>query len=144
MTSVHLKLKPFSCDICGSAFTQKPNLIQHIQEQHEGMKKKLQTKRAPKYKCEVCDKLFVTPAKLNVHETAVHLKLKPFKCDICDVSFSQKCHLKQHVEFQHEGRQREPPGKLERKYECKTCDKLFVTPSKLKRHIAPMHSQLLQ
>ena len=50
--------------------------------------------------CSFCSKTFPTPSKLENHER-VHTGIKPFSCNICDKRFTQKCHVKQHMNILH-------------------------------------------
>ena len=50
--------------------------------------------------CSFCSKTFPTPSKLENHER-VHTGIKPFSCNLCDKRFTQKCHVKQHMNILH-------------------------------------------
>lgn len=69
--SVHNKLKPFKCSICGSTFGFKDGLERHIKMVHE---------QARPHICEHCSFKFKTKAHLKSHQLALHpekLERKP-------------------------------------------------------------------
>ena len=80
-------------------------------------------RRAVKYRCGKCGKLFSSITYLKQHEL-VHSNVKKFKCHICDESFKRKDHLKDHG-LAHSG---------VRDFICGICDKTFKHKSHCTRH----------
>ena len=51
------------------------------------------------FKCKYCDTIFSQKSHLKVHIESVRKGKKPLKCDICSATFSYKGHLKSHKNF---------------------------------------------
>ena len=75
----------FNCDQCESKFTQKKNLITHIQSIHEGVK----------YACNHCDQQFAQQSSLTSHIRSKHEGVK-YACNHCDQQFAQRSGLYYH------------------------------------------------
>ena len=73
---------------------------------------------------------FLVQTFSNVHE-----RKKDFLCELCDKSYTQKHHLKRHVEVTHD--------KI-KNFECETCYKIFATKDGLKRHISIIHDDMIK
>ena len=112
--------KPFKCEICRSKFSQKNNLIQHIQLMHP-----------EKSLCQICNTIFFTEKDLKTHISSVHEEKKPFKCGMCKSKFSEKNSLNRHMVLMH---------KAEKSIvKCKVCHAVFTELTDLKRHLASAH-----
>ena len=59
---IHMKIHPFTCEICGKVFTRKELLKRH-NEIHLNERK---------YVCELCDKAYNTKSQLCTHKNRVH------------------------------------------------------------------------
>uniref|UniRef100_UPI00358E3949 zinc finger protein 596-like n=1 Tax=Myxine glutinosa TaxID=7769 RepID=UPI00358E3949 len=79
--------------------------------------------KAKLYKCTVCQKAFVSPSSLKIHEM-IHTGEKPHKCSVCEKPFRTMYKLKMHEKI-HSG---------EKPYDCSVCKKSFAYSSTLKRH----------
>ena len=112
-----------------SDFTKKANfatlkttdLGKHIKTVHEKIKD---------FKCEICEKAFISNSDLKRHINAVHAKTKNFGCTQCGKCFSQSGHLNQHIKSVHEGI---------RENKCALCDNSFSRSENLRRHLKDVH-----
>lgn len=90
-----------------------------------------------KYKCTVCEKAFVTIAKLESHHQG-HLPkeerdaLKKFHCEYCPRTFKEQNKLNVHRNFKH---------LKNYNFICEICGKPFINSSELKRHATLSHAE---
>ena len=120
MKAVHDKSKPFSCNVCDRAFSERYKMKNHINIVHKGEKI---------FKCAICEISFSGKGNLNVHVSSVHQMKKPFKCDVCSKCYTTNNSLIKHIASIHENQ----------KYDCEMCDKIFTGTSCLNRHIRSVH-----
>ena len=80
------------------------------------------------YHCDVCDKVFQSICKLDVHYRC-HTDERPFTCNICQKGFRQKGHLSDHIKLH---------GKM-KSYKCTICGEGFKQSSGLRHHKARSH-----
>ncbi|XP_036362141.1 zinc finger protein 2 homolog [Octopus sinensis] len=90
----HTGVKPYNCNICGSALTKH----KHV---HTGVKP---------YHCNICGKMFSGCSNLTIHKR-IHTGERPYHCDICGKSFSVTSRLTNHKRI-HTG---------EKPYCCNVC-----------------------
>ena len=148
--SVHERIKPFKCNICGLETARQPTLQKHIESVHEGIKPfkcnicNFQTSRKhylkkhiatvhegiKPFKCESCGFETGENSTLKKHIEAVHEKNKPFKCNICHFEFAHKGDLKKHTDYVHEGI---------KPFECHICDYKAARKDTFKQHIDSVH-----
>ena len=109
------------CSVCGKVCSSKRTLGTHILQNHEI--------RELKHKCEVCDKLFVTPTALKMHIKSHEEKST---CPQCGLKVRR---LRQHLIDVH------TPDE-EKKYQCPDCGKGFVTKTVMEQHRMNVHLKL--
>ena len=76
---MHKGEKPYKCDECGKAYSNKQSMYGHVKA-HENMKTEI-------YKCEECGRVFQSKSVLQKH-TLTHTKERPFACSECDSTFA--------------------------------------------------------
>ena len=86
------KNEKYRCEYCGKHFTTGPNLKRHVHI-HTGDQKH--------FKCNVCDKSYVTKSKLDAHISSVH-ENKVYSCDLCENTYNRLDTLKTHKNKSHE------------------------------------------
>uniref|UniRef100_A0A7N5JA46 Zinc finger protein n=1 Tax=Ailuropoda melanoleuca TaxID=9646 RepID=A0A7N5JA46_AILME len=111
----HKKERTFKCHHCDATFKRKDTLNVHVQVVHE---------RHKKYRCELCNKAFVTPSVLRSHKKT-HTGEKEKICPYCGQKFASSGTLRVHIRS-HTG---------ERPYQCPYCEKGFSKNDGLKMHI---------
>ncbi|GBP65322.1 Zinc finger protein 91 [Eumeta japonica] len=84
-----------------------------------------------KYKCEECDRRFVTEKQKQAHHETIHLKKGQFACDKCSKCYSTRRGLKYHTALKHDGGYVEPP----RDKICDICGRAFPSKTILTSHI---------
>ena len=102
------------CDLC-QQMVYKYNLKNH-KLYHLGVKE---------YKCDACEKRFVTKAELNTHNKWAHAMKSHMHCSICNTQFRNRSQMKAHAMI-HTG---------EKPYACDECGDCFRMMSGLKRHM---------
>ena len=118
------------CADCGSLFSTSAHLKNHrLYARYCGAelraeKEARQAAERGKFKCEICDKEFPSPAKLRRH-MLVHTTEKQFICTQCGKPFRRFDSLKYHMKS-HTG---------EKPYSCDICGKCFKTGKCLRLHI---------
>ena len=78
-TTKHKILKPYKCDQCQTAFTNKENLTRHIKGHNFENKKK----------CEICGREFVRSDNLQDHIKSAHNN-QVFRCELCGLTYRWK------------------------------------------------------
>lgn len=87
--SVH-RLSPNYCRFCGKLFNSLDRLSEHIQ---------LHKNKPTIFKCSICEKLFATKKRLQVHTNSIHgqRKEKRHVCELCGWAFNHLNNYKKHV-----------------------------------------------
>ncbi|XP_054769051.2 zinc finger protein 135-like [Lytechinus pictus] len=106
--------KPFRCDQCTAAFSQRSHLRNHLRT-HSGEKP---------YGCDACGKTFSRKYSAMRH-MRTHTGEKRFKCEFCGNCYSQRFHLRDHLRT-HTG---------EKPFNCPVCDKAFSRKDLAVRHL---------
>lgn len=114
---IHLKIKRFTCDVCGFAVFKKFELVGHIASHF----------KIRSHFCEECGASFIARRALRQHWTK-HKKVRDFVCDFdsCTAAFKSKDTLKQHKMETH---------LKVNKFDCEECGKGFYRKSKMIRHL---------
>ncbi|ELU08265.1 hypothetical protein CAPTEDRAFT_189170 [Capitella teleta] len=115
-TRVHTKQRPFQCGYCGRGFSQKSNMVLHIDQvcyicklnipSRSQMAQHLETHEGADtsklFGCPWgdCDKAFKSRWDIQRHYS-VHTQTKTFVCGMCGARFSRKYSLLRHTQKQH-------------------------------------------
>ncbi|XP_072518964.1 uncharacterized protein [Salminus brasiliensis] len=129
---VHSGKMPYACDQCDASFNRTDYLSLHMRNVHlsEGNEKEIKAKPSKPFKCNVCEKAFITRTSLEVH-IRVHTGVTPFTCSICQRKFKQSSQMNAHMRT-HSG---------EKPHACDVCGikfsrKYHVRIHKEKKHLA--------
>ena len=126
----HKKIKSHFCELCGSGFVKRSDLLRHQRTIHEGTEKS-----SP---CDICGKVF-TNRYLKIHKFNVHFRKqaegleleKCRQCEVCGKLFQTDGALKSHM-IRHQ----------DKKEKCNFCDKVFLIAHDLKVHVESVHLKL--
>lgn len=102
----------------------------HPQRFHDHV---LRHEKPDAFKCDHCDKAFMSKHNILKHIQGVHFKIRPFVCDQCGTSFTQKSSLNAHVKKGdcHPGTH----------YKCKHCGEIFNVGKARALHVKAMHAR---
>ncbi|XP_011291023.2 oocyte zinc finger protein XlCOF28 [Musca domestica] len=114
--TVHNKIKPFICNVCGKKMSRKASLIIHMR-QHTGEK--------PLH-CKTCKFSTRDPSVLHKHQMRHNRESAKLKCSLCDFSCIQSNAFKHHMRLNH--------AENYKKIACDLCSYVTVNEEKLKIH----------
>ncbi|XP_052896886.1 zinc finger protein 846 [Anopheles moucheti] len=123
--TVHLKIKPFVCNVCGYKCARKATLNIHIR-QHSGLKP---------LTCKSCPFRTADPSALSYHERR-HRNEKAYQCKTCGIRLVQPSALRCHIQTQH--------PKEYQQMKCTLCDYASINAQNLKRHQANHKAGLIK
>lgn len=109
----HTQERLIACPTCGSMFSSKTKLFDHLQRQAEPLDSLV---------CEHCGKAFPSERLLRDH---IRQHVNQVKCPFCDMSCTTLAALKIHIRFRHCD---------ERPYPCDFCEKRFKNQRDLQKH----------
>jgi len=90
-----------------------------------------------KYKCDVCQKSFITPSRLNDHKMSIHSDSRSFKCAYCEKLYKTKQQAKSHERKLH-------VQKLLLDEICEFCGKAYAFKVYLRDHLISLHNLSLE
>ncbi|KFB42900.1 AGAP006446-PA-like protein [Anopheles sinensis] len=122
--TVHFKIKPFICNVCGYKCARKVTLNIHMR-QHSGVKP---------LACQSCSFQTADPSALHYHKRR-HQQEKSYKCRTCGFNTVQPTVLKEHIQRRH-------PQEYER-LKCRLCSYASINAQNLRRHVAEHEAGLI-
>ena len=164
------KLLKFSCDFCPEKFANKSAFLVHDKTHGDKQPecyvcgKRYADRYSLRYhlrthgighqiRCELCNKSFPKPSRLQSHINAFHKNIRNFSCSKCDKTFKTRLHLENHF-LMHTGERPHKCGDCGeyfrhkvslvahqrihgdiRPYVCETCGKSFREPATMKAHM---------
>jgi len=146
---VHSGDKPYQCDECGTKFTLKHHLKNHLLSVHNAtnlvscrqqncgvrvpkneLYKHIRTAHPKeKFQCNDCPMSFKTSTHLSLHERK-HNGNTPYECEVCGKKFSVSSNYKRHT-LLHTGN---------RPFKCDVCGKAFAQAVHMREHLKSLHS----
>lgn len=113
----HKKIKNYECDICGTFFSCKRIITNHIRGVHLKNVEKM-------FQCALCLKKFSTDSALYIHKQS-HETVYKFTCQVCERKFRSLCKLKIHMTMHTK----------EKNYFCDECKRGFAVRNNLTKHM---------
>ncbi|XP_075973746.1 uncharacterized protein LOC142975011 isoform X7 [Anticarsia gemmatalis] len=123
----HGESKPFTCQVCGSAFANPVELSRHGKCHLAGDPNERHAKRLAQdkpYACTTCHKTFSRKEHLDNHVRS-HTGETPYRCEFCAKTFTRKEHMVNHVR-KHTG---------ETPHRCDICKKSFTRKEHFMNHV---------
>ncbi|CAK1592029.1 unnamed protein product [Parnassius mnemosyne] len=115
---------PISCEQCEMQLADYTSYYRHFRSAHPGKNRTNYASKDTHCMCEVCGRMFKSPALLNDH-SLVHSGLKQFECPQCHKVFPRRYSLVNHRRLHR----RSKPT-----HQCGVCNKMFSNAFNLKRH----------
>lgn len=121
--TVHDKLRPYACEICGNRFGEKGNVSTNAL--FNELSVELIEARTLKLLLTRIHLPFTSMiGNLRKHKKSVHFKERPYTCG-CGASFAFKDGLQRHFSLVHMD---------QRPHKCSICNAMFKQKAQLKRH----------
>ncbi|XP_053688875.1 zinc finger protein 665-like [Sabethes cyaneus] len=150
---LHADCKNHVCDLCGSGYPTRKQLVSHL-GRHRNPNRKKASNIPGHYMCDICGKEFNFRVTLKRHVINFHDNDRKFQCQVCEKillsSEGLKLHLRGHSEdqlvmcelcgkgFSQPYRLREHMTRHAREsneQRCRICNRAFRDPAKLELHL---------
>lgn len=118
VNKVHLKVKPFICQICKKSFCGKARLDEHLRTHSDDSN----------CFCIYCNKKFANKVCLKMH-TRRHTGEKPYECNICFERFRSSSIMKTHRLKKHQ----------DKTIQCPLCDSMYHLAAEMRFHVKKVH-----
>lgn len=118
MNKIHLKIKPYSCDMCSRTFCGKSRLTEHMRTHST----------AGSCYCSYCGKRFANKVCLKMHVRR-HTGESPYECNICSEKFRSSSIMKTHRLKKHQ----------DKTIACPLCDAMYHIVAEMRFHVKKVH-----
>ncbi|KAJ2942264.1 hypothetical protein O0L34_g15811 [Tuta absoluta] len=118
--------RPAQCLACPKVYSKRQNMMNHYNKVHLGQSK---------YRCNVCDKMFINNTRLQSHikySHEGHVRERNDICAVCGRGFTCKKVLQNHMRT-HTG---------ERPFACPHCDSKFAQRTAMVTHVKNIHKKM--
>lgn len=116
--NVHMRIRPYVCDVCESSYPSKKGLRFHERSHMPAQ-----------FVCEACSAAFTCNRNLSRHKKSCG---RTFKCSFCPRVFEREGNYRNHLERRH-------PVKKEGPVKCGACRATFNSRSSCKTHYQIKH-----
>ena len=131
--AVHTKDSRKKCDVCFESLTDQRSLIKHMMNKHD---------LEHKFKCDRCDKVFLTELRFSLHTEQVCEKIKAakkekleqgkLKCDKCEFKADGPARLQYHTQAVHD----------KVYHNCDKCGYRNLWKYELNKHVKQVHGNV--
>lgn len=118
VNKVHLKIKPYGCDVCSRDFCSKFRLREHMRTHSS----------AQSCYCAYCGKKFANKVCLKMHVRR-HTGENPYECNICTEKFRSSSIMKTHRLKKHQ----------DKTISCPLCDSMYHIVAEMRFHVKKTH-----